>query len=172
MTIDTVVAGVQPTTAEPHQKRRVLRIELRVPVRVPCEQVRVALEVLREVLLAEPGRMARSNALACPMNAAGGATNCWSEWMIPSEASVSVGPSRNDGGVKLSEWARMKGVSRQSATRWFCACQHRHLQWGGKATLAVGAVVRTRRERRGSWVRPGAPRRTAKTAALLRGPAA
>jgi len=32
------------------------------------------------------------------------------------------------------------------------------------AHCSAGAAVRTRRERRGSWARPGAPRRTAKTA--------
>lgn len=41
--------------------------------------------------------------------------------MILSQAIVSVTPPRHDGGVKLSEWARINGVSRQSATRWFHA---------------------------------------------------
>jgi len=38
-----------------------------------------------------------------------------------SQRSVSVTPPRHDGRVKLSEWARINGVSRQSASRWFHA---------------------------------------------------
>jgi predicted site-specific integrase-resolvase len=41
--------------------------------------------------------------------------------MILSQPRVSVTPSRHDGGMKLSDWARINGVSRQSATRWFHA---------------------------------------------------
>jgi putative resolvase len=38
-----------------------------------------------------------------------------------SQVSTSVTSSGHDGGVKLSEWARTNGVSRQSAARWFHA---------------------------------------------------
>jgi len=62
MTVDAVVARVQPPAHEPLPERRVARVERRVPVLVPRQQVRVLLEALGKVLLAESledGRVGR-----------------------------------------------------------------------------------------------------------------
>jgi len=50
-----------------------------------------------------------------------GVANCWRERVILSQSGVTVTGPRHDGGVMLSEWARLIGVSCQSATRWFHA---------------------------------------------------
>src|SRR6266511_3484469 len=52
--VDAVDAGVQSSPDEPLPERRVARVQRRVPVRIPDEEIRVLLEALREVLLAEP----------------------------------------------------------------------------------------------------------------------
>ena len=62
MAVDAVEAGVQASADEPLPERGVAGVKRRVPVRVPIEQVRVLLEALREVLLAETledGRIGR-----------------------------------------------------------------------------------------------------------------
>ena len=57
--------------------------------------------------------------------------------MILSQAGITVTRARHDGGVKLSEWARLNGVSRQSATRWF----HAGVLPVGARQLATGTIV-------------------------------
>src|SRR5207244_1876797 len=54
MAVHAVDASVQPTAHEPLPKRRVARVEHRVPLGIPGEQIRVLLEAVGEVLLAEP----------------------------------------------------------------------------------------------------------------------
>jgi hypothetical protein len=54
VTIHTVDARVEPTADEPFPERRVAGVQGSVPILVPGEQVRILLEALREVLLAEP----------------------------------------------------------------------------------------------------------------------
>src|SRR5205823_4262286 len=51
--VDAVVTGVQPAADEPLPERRIARIQRRLPVRVPGQQVGVLLEALGEVLLGE-----------------------------------------------------------------------------------------------------------------------
>ncbi|GBE21803.1 hypothetical protein BMS3Bbin01_01155 [bacterium BMS3Bbin01] len=51
--VDAVVGGVQSPTDEPLPMRRVTRVERRVPIGVPAEQVGVLLETLRKMLLTE-----------------------------------------------------------------------------------------------------------------------
>ena len=53
MAVHAVVTGVQATADEPLPERGVARVQRRVPVAVPAEQVGVLLEALREPLLAE-----------------------------------------------------------------------------------------------------------------------
>jgi hypothetical protein len=52
--VDAVDAGVQPSPNEPLPERRVARVQRRVPLRIPDEEIRVLPEALREALLAEP----------------------------------------------------------------------------------------------------------------------
>src|SRR6266567_3227494 len=52
--IDAVVRDVEPTADEPLPKRRVARVQRRVPIVVPGEHIRVFLVALRKVLLTEP----------------------------------------------------------------------------------------------------------------------
>jgi hypothetical protein len=52
--VDAVEGGVQAAADEPPPERRVAGVQGRVPVGVPVQQVRVLLEALGEVLLAEP----------------------------------------------------------------------------------------------------------------------
>ena len=53
VTVDAVVAGVQLAADEPLPERRVRRVEHRVPLLGPSEQVRVSGEALRELVLGE-----------------------------------------------------------------------------------------------------------------------
>ena len=54
VTIDAVVAGVEPAADKPFPEWRVAAVQRGVPVLVPAQQVGVLPKALREVLLAEP----------------------------------------------------------------------------------------------------------------------
>src|ERR1039457_5455552 len=54
MPVHAVIRGIQLAADEPLPERRVARVERRVPGGIPAEQVRILLEAVREMLLAEP----------------------------------------------------------------------------------------------------------------------
>src|SRR6266566_6366833 len=64
--IDAVVRSVEPTADEPLPKRRGARVQRRVPIVVPSEQIRVFLEALRKVLLTEPFKDTRIACICLP----------------------------------------------------------------------------------------------------------
>src|SRR5439155_21089099 len=64
--IDAVVTSVEPTTDEPLPKRGVARVQRRVPIVVPREQIRIFLEALRKVLLTEPFKNTRIACIGLP----------------------------------------------------------------------------------------------------------
>src|SRR6266550_865265 len=64
--IDAVVRSVEPTADEPLPKRRVARVQRRVPIVIPREHIRVFLEALRKVLLTEPFKDTRVACICLP----------------------------------------------------------------------------------------------------------
>jgi len=72
MPVDAVDARVQLAADPPLPERRVRRVEDRVPLPVPGEELGVLLEALREVLLCNRSRIDGSFAFATFLIAAGG----------------------------------------------------------------------------------------------------
>src|SRR5437660_470519 len=66
VTIDAIVTRVEPTADEPLPERRVTRVQCRVPVMIPGEQIRVLLETLRKVFLTESFIDARIASIGLP----------------------------------------------------------------------------------------------------------
>ena len=54
MTIDAIVAGVDLAAGEPFPAGRIARVQDRMPVFIPIEQIGVFLETVREIIQAEP----------------------------------------------------------------------------------------------------------------------
>src|SRR6266480_210417 len=54
MTVDAIIAGVETAPDEPFPEGGIARIQRRVPIVVPVEEVGIFFEALREALLTEP----------------------------------------------------------------------------------------------------------------------